>query len=1038
MSQDNKKSFVMYQGDGSNNVFSVPMTKGKYGTISVAFVRRGLDQYEYNPDTWGLNGGLFAWDSSGTKVYTDTATPAIGATIYDQYGVDTGDTVTAVGGATITVNTDVYTRDTLHDVDENTVLTWTGDTLQIGDYIVIERTTTRTQPFEFQNNQKHVEKSDDNLERQIQEVADKVDNALLVDPTHTIDSNKMNPVEWMKTILRSVDKSVRGFRYLNGWLDYSLDDPNIADVDKTWTHLVNTDNIKAIREQSRIENNETIYYTEYLAQDGSWKTLSDPHKWDNMKLSDLADTDFTNLSAGNFITFDGLKWKNVNYSAVCAWGGITGTLADQTDLQNALDAKVNIDGSSIMTAPLKFASGSMRGAVGPYLNGVSFWKMDSQYTATNIANLTDSRFLPVSTNSIDLGRTANTWKDLYLGGKAYVATLNNGADLTVPNKSGTLATMGDVELAARSGRMLTDQGKWYAKMYSATTVPTGAEYDGRNYADFSQVDQDNNPIIVIYEGQSGAWVQSETITPPAEYDGYVSITSKIWDIVEQSGQQGGRVLWNHTSKEFTPEPRIISTNDIEVTGNSTVIMPYAPSANQIVNKNYVDTLVSNSIGDATITLTQGGQTMGSFTTNQSGDATIALDGGSSSYHPDLFDWKWADHQVNDVQWLRADTWSWQSGAVYEVAFNELFYDIQISTYWYHSGGPAYTKSRTPAVGDAVYLNSDLTTQIGTVEAYDDVNDEITVSGDTYTFMSNTYVTPTTETVAGYSVSVYTGHSGRKIVAASDATAVDNIYTATGVAWYYIIDISGKRFKLPRTKWGITGLRDTVGNYVPESLPNHRHKMFQDNGQNTDITTSSFVSRNRQTGGDSAYILGQKTNNEEPTFGLSGKVDSVSTYQDDAPVQQRATQMYLYFYVGEFTQTAIENTAGLNTGLFNGKADTDLRNVSAGIDFVVESQLPTAGNNYTWYRKYKSGWVEQGGILSAIAHNSNGLYTLPIEMADTSYSARAGCAQVNSSATFAASSTVAAAPGSTTQVRVGQANGGSAAMTVWWEVKGMAA
>lgn len=444
MSQDNKKSFVMYQGDGSNNVFSVPMTKGKYGTISVAFVRRGLDQYEYNPDTWGLNGCLFAWDLSGVKVYTDTATPAIGATIYDQYGVDTGDIVTAVGGATITVNTNVYTRDTLHDVDENTVLTWTGDTLQVGDYIVIERTTTRTQPFEFQNNQKHIEKSDDNLERQIQEVADKVDNALLVDPTYTIDSNKMNPVEWMKTILRSVDKSVRGFRYLNGWLDYSLDDPNIADVDKTWTHLVNTDNIKAIREQSRIENNETIYYTEYLAQDGSWKTLSDPHKWDNMKLSDLADVDFTNLSAGNFIMFDGLKWKNVFSSATAGWGTILGNIADQTDLKDALDAKVNIDGTSIMTAPLKFASGSMRGAVGPYLNGISFWKMDSQGTITNIANLTDSRFLPVTTNAIDIGRSTNKWKDLYLGGKAHVGTINNGADITVPTTSGTMALLSDI------------------------------------------------------------------------------------------------------------------------------------------------------------------------------------------------------------------------------------------------------------------------------------------------------------------------------------------------------------------------------------------------------------------------------------------------------------------------------------------------------------------------------------------------------------------------------------------------------------------
>ena len=93
-------------------------------------------------------------------------------------------------------------------------------------------------------------------------------------------------------------------------------------------------------------------------------------------------------------------------------------------------------------------------------------------------------------------------------------------------------------------------------------------------------------------------------------------------------------------------------------------------------------------------------------------------------------------------------------------------------------------------------------------------------------------------------------------------------------------------------------------------------------------------------------------------------------------------MYLYFYVGEFTQTAIENTAGLNAGLFSGKADTDLGNVSAGIDFVVESQFPTAQNNYTWYRKYKSGWVEQGGQQMS----GKGSVSLPITMADAYYTA----------------------------------------------------
>jgi hypothetical protein len=28
--------------------------------------------------------------------------------------------------------------------------------------------------------------------------------------------------------------------------------------------------------------------------------------------------------------------------------------------------------------------------------------------------------------------------------------------------------------------------------------------------------------------------------------------------------------------------------------------------------------------------------------------------------------------------------------------------------------------------------------------------------------------------------------------------------------------------------------------------------------------------------------------------------------------------------------------------------------------VIEFQAPTADNNYTWYRKYADGWVEQGG------------------------------------------------------------------------------
>lgn len=53
---------------------------------------------------------------------------------------------------------------------------------------------------------------------------------------------------------------------------------------------------------------------------------------------------------------------------------------------------------------------------------------------------------------------------------------------------------------------------------------------------------------------------------------------------------------------------------------------------------------------------------------------------------------------------------------------------------------------------------------------------------------------------------------------------------------------------------------------------------------------------------------------------------------------------------------------------------------ANADYVIEFQRPNATNNYTWYRKYKSGWVEMGGEITT---NINTV-ALPIEMADNHY------------------------------------------------------
>ena len=73
--------------------------------------------------------------------------------------------------------------------------------------------------------------------------------------------------------------------------------------------------------------------------------------------------------------------------------------------------------------------------------------------------------------------------------------------------------------------------------------------------------------------------------------------------------------------------------------------------------------------------------------------------------------------------------------------------------------------------------------------------------------------------------------------------------------------------------------------------------------------------------------------------------------------------YLYFYVGDFSQTATEQTAGLNSSLFNGKADLNLANVSnAGSSLGASWSMPsdtytdlTLGASGTTYTAPANGW-----------------------------------------------------------------------------------
>ena len=77
--------------------------------------------------------------------------------------------------------------------------------------------------------------------------------------------------------------------------------------------------------------------------------------------------------------------------------------------------------------------------------------------------------------------------------------------------------------------------------------------------------------------------------------------------------------------------------------------------------------------------------------------------------------------------------------------------------------------------------------------------------------------------------------------------------------------------------------------------------------------------------------------------------------------------------------------GAITEALNNKVDLPTPSTPQdAVDYVVEKQDPTSANGYTWYRKYKSGWVEQGGRFSSTVTNSLNTITMPVAMRDTNY------------------------------------------------------
>lgn len=403
-----------------------------------------------------------------------------------------------------------------------------------------------------------------------------------------------------------------------------------------------------------------------------------------------------------------------------------------------------------------------------------------------------------------------------------------------------------------------------------------------------------------------------------------------------------------------------------------------------------------------------------------------------------------DHVVNDMSWLRADTFSWQSGDVYVAAYNHLADEFVATTLyaWYDSDEKRhyYTISSEPAVGDDIYGYSGEV--YGTITAVGD--GYIEENGYQYTRLASsdtTYTFTQTDTIGDITITYYLAEDGHKICLPDQEENLMSLYESTGAEDYYLLDTTNKQFKLPRKQkrrlirafkdgntwynlysdgWveqgGLAGTGETTTITLPIAMRDSTYKPTAiPLGTNAQAYTLMIGARDTTT---LKIICGGNVKDAQKLWSVDGYA-AESEYAD-------AGVEYECYYVGNFEQSAIEQAAGITAEALNGKVDLPAGKAQSDVDFVVESQMPSAVNGYTWYRKYKSGWVEQGGrctMPATSAHSfSNVAITLPVpiqapESAVLSYSG------LNASENFANCENQAAL--SATTATIGRWNNGNA-------------
>lgn len=229
------------------------------------------------------------------------------------------------------------------------------------------------------------------------------------------------------------------------------------------------------------------------------------------------------------------------------------------------------------------------------------------------------------------------------------------------------------------------------------------------------------------------------------------------------------------------------------------------------------------------------------------------------------------------------------------------------------------------------------------------------------------------------INYYRNSEGRKICLSGQEDNLRKVIQLSGQAWYYILDRSNERFKLPYS--------ENFERFGTKNIGNYQEDMSQDfavfwEGSDNDYTrypdminlSGNIIFPEKNYAGIDEF--GPYTSNEATTWDrLEGRMSN--KYNAGDQVSPRATLFYLYFYLGEVAaSSASVDLNGLSETVAD-KMDNDFGNATIGFDPVIdyypktdaEKTAESNAGTYRWWRKYRSGWIEQGGFIDTVSVNS---------------------------------------------------------------------